>query len=75
LSDKPAPGNGNGGHTFVQAVVKLGNSVVAGLGPQALALLLFNAGILLLLFWFVDARAKHSMAIINQLLAACLSRQ
>jgi len=73
VSDKPASEkNGNGNHTtIVSAAVKLGSKVT----PQALALLLFNAGILLLLFWYIDARAKHSMVIIDQLLAACLSRQ
>jgi hypothetical protein len=59
---------------IVEAGVKLGSAVVHSLGPAFLALLLVNALVLGLLFWFIDARAQHTVTIVNQLLAACLQR-
>jgi hypothetical protein len=71
-----APPNGNGGHTtVVQAAIKLGQSVTHGLGPQFLALVLCNVMALGFLAWFVDARAKHTADVLNQLLHACLTKQ
>ena len=57
---------------ILEAGVKLGSAVVHSLAPQFLALLLINGLMLAALFWFVDARARHTVAIVNQLLAACL---
>jgi hypothetical protein len=71
-----APPNGNGGHTtVVQAAIKLGGQAAHTLGPQFLALIIVNAMFLAALFWFVDARARHSVDVIQQLLQACLTRQ
>jgi hypothetical protein len=70
-----APPNGNGGHTtVVQAAIKLGGQVAHSLAPQFLALILVNILFLGILFWFVDARAKHTADVLNQLLSACLLR-
>ncbi len=57
---------------LIEAGVKLGSQVVHSLAPQFLALLLINAVFLGVLFWFVDARARHTAQLINQLLAGCL---
>ncbi len=75
-SAAPSGPNGNGGHTtVVQAAIKLGQSVTHGLGPQFLALVLCNVMALGFLAWFVDARAKHTADVLNQLLSACLTKQ
>jgi hypothetical protein len=68
-------GNGGGHTTIVQAGIKLGQSVVGGLGPQFLALIIVNVLFLAGLFWFVDARATHTASVLNQLLQACLANQ
>jgi len=41
------------------------------LGPQFLTLVVINALVLGALFWFVDARAKHTMRVMDQLMASC----
>lgn len=70
-----APKNGNGGHTtIVSAGFKLGNSVVASLAPNFLALLIMNAIVLGFLYWFVDARARYTVELVNKLLASCLQQ-
>jgi len=61
--------------TLIQAGAKLGGQVVTSLGGQFLALLLVNIIFLGVVFWFLDARAKYTVALINQLLAACLTKQ
>jgi hypothetical protein len=71
-----APPNGNGGHTtVVQAAIKLGGQAAHTLGPQFLALIIVNGLALGFLFWFVDARARHTADVLNQLLHACLKSQ
>jgi hypothetical protein len=71
-----APPNGNGGHTtVVQAAIKLGGQAAHTLGPQFLALIIVNGLALSFLFWFVDARAKHTADVLNRLLSACLKQQ
>jgi hypothetical protein len=57
---------------ILEAGVKLGSAVVHSLAPQFLALILINGFVLGGLGWFVDARARHTAQLINQLLAACL---
>jgi hypothetical protein len=74
-SAPPSGHNGNGHTTVVQAAIKLGQSVTHGLGPQFLALVLCNVMALGFLAWFVDARARHTADVLNQLLSACLTRQ
>jgi hypothetical protein len=70
-----APSNGNGGHTtVVQAAIKLGGQAAHTLGPQFLALILVNILFLGILFWFVDARARHTADVLNRLLHACLTK-
>jgi hypothetical protein len=59
---------------IVEAGVKLGSAVVHSLGPAFLALVLVNVLMLGALYWYVDARAQHTVTIVNQLLAACLQR-
>ena len=58
---------------LVDAGLKLAGQVTHGLGPQ-LALILVNILFLAALFWFVDGRARHTAALINQLLATCLQQ-
>jgi hypothetical protein len=70
-----APPNGNGHTTVVQAAIKLGGQVAHSLAPQFLALILVNILFLGILFWFVDARAKHTADVLNRLLSACLTKQ
>lgn len=50
---------------------QLGGVAVRALAPQFLALVLLNALFLVLLFWFVDGRARHTAALIAQLMASC----
>jgi hypothetical protein len=57
---------------ILEAGVKLGSAVVHSLAPQFLALILINGFVLAALFWFVDGRARHTAAIISQLLAGCI---
>ncbi len=68
-------GSANGHTTIVQAGIKLGQSVVHGLAPQFLALIIVNVLFLAGLFWFVDARATHTASVLDQLLRACLANQ
>ena len=71
-----APPNGTNGHTtVVQAAIKLGGQAAHTLGPQFLALIIVNGLALSFLFWFVDARARHTADVLNQLLSACLTKQ
>jgi hypothetical protein len=72
MADAPKPQNGNSHTTFIQAGVRLGSQVIHGLSPQFLALIIINALFIGVLFWFVDARARHSVAVIQQLLTSCL---
>lgn len=58
----------------VQAGLKLGNTVVSSLAPQFLALILINALFLGAMYWFIDARARHTVDLVNRLLATCLER-
>jgi len=53
---------------------KLGSSIVVSLGPQYLALILMNIMFMGLLIWFVDKRAQHTSAIMQQLLDTCLQQ-
>jgi hypothetical protein len=71
MSDKPPHVNGSN-NTIIGAGVKLGSAVVEALTPNFLALLLINALFLGLLYWFVDARARHTVELVNRLLETCL---
>jgi hypothetical protein len=65
--------NGNGNHTtVVQAGIKLGSTVVTALSPNFLALICINILFLGTLYWFVDARARHTSELLQQLLTVCL---
>ena len=59
---------------LIEGGLKLAGQVTHGLGPQFLALILVNILFLAALFWFVDGRARHTAALINQLLATCLQQ-
>jgi type VI protein secretion system component VasF len=68
--------NGNGKPTTTAGMLSsLSEKLVSALPPQFLALILINAAVLGFLFWFIDARAKHTAAVLNQLLQACLVNQ
>jgi hypothetical protein len=71
VTSQPAP-NGNGHTTAIQAGIRLGSQVVHSLAPQFLALIIVNMLALGFLFWFVDARARHTAEVLHQLLQACL---
>ena len=71
-------GNGNGKPrptTAAGMLSSLSERVIAELPSQFLALIIVNAVFLIGLFWFVDARANHTAAVLNQLLQACLKPQ
>jgi hypothetical protein len=74
MAEAPPNGNGNSHTTVVQAAIKLGQSVTHGLGPQFLALVLVNIVFMGAFVWYVDARARHSVVIIERLLASCLQQ-
>ena len=74
MSEAPKNGNGHGHTTIISAGVKLGNTVLQSLSPNFLALLILNVLMLGVLYWFVDARARHTVEIVNKLLAACLQQ-
>jgi len=61
--------NGNGHRGGMLAAVL---DTIRTLPPAFILLLLLNALFLAALIWYVDARAKHSVDIIQQLLQACL---
>jgi hypothetical protein len=71
---KPAtPRNGNGnGPGIVGVVARFSGKVVDALSPQFLTLILLNALFFGMMFWYIGARAEHSMTIIQQLLTNCL---
>jgi hypothetical protein len=52
----------------------IGEKLIHALPPHFLVLVLINAMFLGILFWFVDARARHTAAVLNQLLTACLNK-
>lgn len=60
--------------SLISAGVSIGSQLVRSLAPQFLALIIITAMALGGLFWFVDARAEHTVTLINQLLQACLQR-
>ena len=79
MSGSPSPesqhGNGRSRPVTTAGMLSsLSERLVSALPPQFLALLLINAMALGLLFWFVDARAKHTAQVLNQLLTACLAK-
>jgi hypothetical protein len=75
MSEAPKTnGNGHGHTTIISAGVKLGNTVLQSLSPNFLALLILNVLMLGLLYWFVDARARYTVELLNKLLAACLDQ-
>lgn len=65
--------NGNGNTTVIAAGLKLGTGVVQALSPNFLALICVNCLFLGTLYWFVDARARHTAELLQQLLSACLT--
>ena len=69
------PANGNGHTTIVQATTRLGGQVISNLLPQFLALIIINGLFLVAFLWFVDQRSKHTVAIIEQLMSACLDKK
>jgi len=74
LSDPGGPQSENG-TGIVGAVSRFSHHVVNALAPQFLALIILNALFFGAMFWYVDARARHSVDIINQLLLSCLNRR
>jgi len=73
VAEPPPTVNGNGNHTtIVGAGLKLGHGVINALSPNFLALLLINVLFLGTLYWYVDARARHTAELVEKLLNACL---
>jgi hypothetical protein len=73
VADPPPPHvNGNGNTTLIGASLKLGTAVTNALSPNFLALILINVLFLGSLYWFVDARARHTAELVEKLLSACL---
>ena len=74
MADQPHPPpqiNGNG-NTLIGAGVKLGSGIISALSPNFLALICINVLFLASLYWFVDARARHTAELVQRLLTACL---
>jgi type VI protein secretion system component VasF len=73
MSGSPEPesrhSNGKGG-----AIASVSHTLIKALPPHFLLLVIINAGVLGFLFWFIDARAKHTAEVLNQLLTACLNK-
>jgi len=73
MSGSPEPEsrhrNGKGG-----LIAGLSEKLIHALPPHFLLLAILNAAVLLFLFWFIDARAKHTAEVLNQLLSACLNK-
>jgi hypothetical protein len=74
LSDPGGPQSENG-TGIVGAVSRFSHHVVRALAPQFLALIVLNTMVFGAFFWYADARARHTMDIINQLLLSCLNRR
>lgn len=73
MAEPPPPHvNGNGNTTVIAAGLKLGHGVVNALSPNFLALICINILFLGTLYWFVDARARHTAELVQKLLTACL---
>ena len=69
----PSNGSGNGnGPGVIGIVARFSHKVVDALSPQFLTLLLLNALFFAMMFWYIGARAEHSMSVIQQLLTNCL---
>jgi hypothetical protein len=66
------PPQDNAPDTTMGTISKLGSQVISALTPQAFALIVLNILFIGVLFWFVNARAEHTAAVITQLLEACL---
>ena len=59
---------------IIGAVESVSNKVLAGLPAQFLALVLINVVFMGAFVWYVDARSRHSVDIIQQLLSSCLQQ-
>lgn len=70
MSDKPPQDP-----SLIKAGMQLGSQVASSLGPNFLTLVILMAAVMAVLFWFVDARARHTAELLNQLLAACLPKR
>jgi hypothetical protein len=70
MSGKASENGANGNHRGT--ISRLGSQAIRALTPQFLALILLNMLFFAVLFWYLDARAKHSVEVINQLLTSCL---
>jgi hypothetical protein len=53
-------------------ISKLAEQAISVLTPQFLAVIILNIIFIGILFWFVDARAIHTAAVMQQLMDACL---
>jgi hypothetical protein len=71
-TDQPTP-DGNG--TVTGAVSRIAHHVIAALSPQFLALIIINMMFLGVFVWHVDARADHTVDVIQQLLNSCLEKK
>lgn len=60
--------------TLLQAGARVGETVVRALGPQLLAVVLLNMLFAGLLLWYLDARATHTVMLVDKLLTECLRR-
>jgi hypothetical protein len=64
-----------GGGTILGVASRLGGRLINALAPQYLALILINAAFMALFVWFIDTRADHTTAVMQQLLDSCLQRR
>ena len=57
-----------------KGLVGLGGKLIAGLPAQFLALIVVNLVFMGAFIWYVDARSRHSVDVIQQLLSSCLQQ-
>jgi len=58
--------------TLITSLANVGTQIVASLTPQLLAIILLNIVFIGLFIWFIDARANHTVMVMQQLLDACM---
>jgi hypothetical protein len=58
--------------TLITSLANVGTQILASLTPQLLAIILLNIVFIGLFIWFIDARANHTVMVMQQLLDACI---
>ena len=62
-------------HGLYGHLARVGSHIIVSLKTEFLALVLINAIFLGLFVWYINARADHANAVMQQLLDACLQHK